>query len=111
MADLGRREVTAVIDTLGNGGNWTATLDPALLSIPEDFLIYRMFVKGPVGSTVIVALDNIEETGTPNGWLNEWDPNQPIYVRRGQTVTAKWNSNVTPAAFFRIWCREVPPNY
>jgi hypothetical protein len=109
MADLGYRDGKGAIDPLT--GFWTVTLDPSTLSLPDDFLIYRMYVEGPVGSMVVVYVDGVKTSGTPNGWLNEWDPNQPIYVRRGQQIQAKWNSNVTPATLFRIWAKEIPDNY
>jgi hypothetical protein len=108
MAYLGSRQLTGVLDVnnvLLSGG-WTITFDPQRLGIPQDFEIYHMAITGPAGSILAVYVNTVFYSTTSRGDINEWDPNFPLLVQRGQTVYMYWNSLQAPAPTASIFCRQ-----
>lgn len=108
MADLGSRQLTGVHDPTNPllAGGWTASFTPRELGIPEDFEVYHMAITGPAGSMMSVFIDTTFYSPTSRGDLNEWDPNEPMYVQRGRTIYMYWNSVLAPAPVATIFCRQ-----
>lgn len=115
--NLGFRTATAAIDNTGTNpfgnGFWVATVDPKIWSQgSNEFEVYHISLKGPVGSQLEVWVDRSFYSTTPRGDVNEWDPKQPLEMRGGQTLYFYWNSAAAPtsstAPIVTVWIREMP---
>jgi hypothetical protein len=90
-----------------NTGNWTAVLGPSQMHISHpSFELYHLTIKGgPVGSSLTWYVNNNFYDVTPNGYLNSWDPNQPLELSPGDTLYFYWNASTGTApivtGFFR----------
>lgn len=76
-----------------NAGNWTVILGPAdiAISLPE-FDCYRIVIAGgPPGSTFQVYVNNKLYDSVAPGDVNSWDPNNPMKLSNGDTVSFFWN--------------------
>jgi hypothetical protein len=102
--------VTAAADTTGeNTGNWTAVIN----SLPQvsyltQFELYKIVVDGPVGYGLAVYVDNKKWSHTSQGWMNEWDPEQPLQVTSGQTLYFFFQAptTATPVPTVTCWFRH-----
>lgn len=110
---LGQANVTATLGGAGssNPGKWLAVFDSNAIgvSLPE-FECYHMIIDaGPAGSTARITLGvRLWDTVFP-GNDTSWDPNQPLPLVQGDTVTFSWNSAATPAPDVWMYFRERSP--
>ena len=112
---LGSRTVTAAagMDDLNkNAGNWTASFPPATMSVKiNNFELYHAVITtGPAGSTFTVSVDLQPWSGSSRGYINEWDPAQPLLLNSSQTLYFYWNAanTTTPTPQVTIWLRYDP---
>ncbi len=107
--DLGPRTATGIIDSTRNSGNWVVDFPPSLIASRLPLIeCYHIQISGPVGSTFQVLRNSDSWGASPNGWKNEWDPNQPLPLRSGDTLSFYWSTNVSPAPQVTIWLRTEP---
>ena len=109
MDDLGSRQQRARLNPNNphRANGWTATFDPQVLSIPSDFIVYHMALRnGPPGSAMFVYVGDVFYSVAARGDINEWDPSQPMYVQRGQTLHFHWNLGTGSAPVVSIFCRQ-----
>ena len=85
-------------------GSWVATFLPEDL-YPEDFEVWHIAVLGPRGG-LQVYLDDLFYSTTDRSDQNEYDPKNPMYVRRGQTITFHFRSASDPAPIVNIFARQ-----
>lgn len=93
-------------------GGWAVEFTPEDIAIQEHgFEIYHIAVQGPAiaSCNLQMWLDSIFYSTTVRGDINDYDPNQPVYVRSGQSINFYWNTVVTPAPFVTIFCRQPSP--
>ena len=95
-ASLGHEFVEATIAADGqpNAGNWVATFSQSDINIGlTNFQCYRIVITGgPPGSSFTVTVSgNLYDSVFP-GDTNSWDPNQPMELTNGDTVTFAWNT-------------------
>lgn len=96
--DLGFRTATTSKPASGSNnpfgqGLWVGQITPSVWGVvPAEFEVYHMTVRGPTLSSLEVWIDQSFYSTTPRGDLNEWDPKQPMFLRRGQTLYFYWNS-------------------
>jgi hypothetical protein len=108
VANLGSRQVTGAVDPSNPVlvGGWTAAFTPQVLNISQQFEVYHIAVKGPIGSSFQVYQDTTFYDAVARGDLNSWDPSQPMLVQAGRTIYFYYNSAVAPAPLVTIYCRE-----
>lgn len=106
MADsyryLGNRgPITGTLDTTGfNPGNWTVVVTPAILNftVPEVF-IYKMNVKGALGSSFDVRIEtqlhDAAVFGNQNSWFDDGDDS--LLIRPTETFYLLFNDPVADA--------------
>lgn len=106
--DLGTRIARGTADPSNpqGAGFWTVSFTPRVLAIPMDFEVYHIALKGPIGSQFQIFLDSSFYDNVIRGDVNSWDPNQAMYVRRGQTIFFYWNTAAAPAPNVTIFCRQ-----
>ena len=81
------------------------------------FECYQMHLDGPVGGSVLVAINNQPYNFVLQGWQNWYDPQQPMLLSSGDEVEFYWTvpatnppyttsggSNVQPVV--TMWLRE-----
>ena len=116
--DLGPTQLLiATPDQTGNNpGNWTIQADPQALNCHVGQAeIYQVAINGPVGSTMSVFRNTRVWNNVVQGWNNNYDPVNPLYIRPGDSVFLYWaasvNTGPTPTAV--LWLRydtELPEN-
>jgi hypothetical protein len=109
--------VAAALDTANKfvAGSWTvaATSDKlnSKVALAE---VYQITVMGgPVGSSFLLYRNSQLWNTVLQGWNNNYDPLNPLYVRDGDSLFFYWNSSVAPAPVVSIWMRfdmEHPSN-
>lgn len=110
MGALGFRAATGIVSNsvanpYGNA-NWSVIFGPAQMGMGANrFEIYHIAISGPTGSSVQVFVDRSFYDATPAGWLNSWDPNEPLLMDGGQTLFLYYNTATAPAPFATIWLR------
>ncbi len=89
-------------------GGWAVQFTPNDLRIQNPFEIFHIAVQGPnlASCNLQVYLDTTFYSATVRGDINDYDPNQPIPVRPGQTVSFYWNTTVAPAPTVSIFCQQ-----
>lgn len=89
-------------------GGWAVQFTPDDLRIRQQFEIFHIAVQGPAlpSCNLQLWLDTTFYSTTPRGDINDYDPNQPIPVRPGQTINFYWDTTVTPAPIVSIFCQE-----
>lgn len=93
------------VNPFGNGF-WAVTFTPAIFAVAAgDFEIYHMTLRGPSNSQFQVYINSTFYSTSVRGDLNEWDPNQPLYMLGGQNLIFYWNSVGTPNPKVQVWCR------
>lgn len=85
--------------------NWSVVFDPKTLSIPSGFDVWHISLTGPAASTLRVFLDTTFFSNVARGDINDWDPNQVMFVRAGQTIYFYWDSAAAPAPAVTLFCR------
>lgn len=104
--DLGPRTGTGTIQAGVNGGNWVVSFPPAVIASNLPLIeCYHIMLTGPPGSTFRVQRNTSDWGASANGFINEWDPVQPLPLRPGDTLTFNWSTNVAPAPQVTIWLR------
>lgn len=111
MSDLGFRSKRGTLLATNPffAGGWAVQFTPEDISIQDNtFLIWHIAVQGPAApsSNLQLWLDTIFYSTTVRGDANDYDPNQPIVVRSGQTVNFYWNTTVNPAPMVTIFLRQ-----
>jgi hypothetical protein len=98
---LGQRAQTGVLLATNKNvpGAWVVTFLSQDL-YPQDFDIYHMALKGPNGNFDVYIDDSFYSTAVRSD-RNEYDPKQPMHVRRGQTVSFHFSSTSAPAP--QVW--------
>lgn len=114
MSNLGFRKKEGVKLTSNPflAGGWAVQFTPEDVSIQESqFEISHIAVQGPAnpGCSLQLWLDTIFYSATVRGDINDYDPNQPIPVRSGQTISFYWNTTVNPAPIVTIFLRQPSP--
>lgn len=92
-------------------GGWAVQFLPQDIRIAEQFEIFHIAVQGPAqpSCNLQVWLDTMFYSATVRGDVNDYDPNQPIPVRPGQTVSFYWDTVTLPAPMVTIFCRQPNP--
>jgi hypothetical protein len=108
-----RGPVTGTPDTTGlNPGNWTISFTPDIINVNvfTQFEVYKMVVKGAPGTTFDVYVESKQWDTAIYGTKNSWDPQQPLIMRPGETLSFLYSDPVTdnspPKAW--IWLRYDP---
>lgn len=85
-------------------GSWVATFLPNDL-YPQDFEVYHIALLGPSGG-FRVYLDDLFYSTADRSDSNEYDPKNPMYVRRGQTISFHFKSAASPTPTVNIFARQ-----
>lgn len=90
MTNLGHRPATGFADPANPNGSgcWTVRWRPDELPA-TDFEVYHAVILGPGGKFDVYLDDSIYSTGV-RGDRNEYDPNNAMPVRKGQTIFFYW---------------------
>lgn len=110
---------TGILDPGGNpfgsGTAWTVLFQPSDISTRLTRLeMYQATINGPVGSSVLLAVDAKPWNYVNQGWNNSYDPSQPMPWYDGQAIEFWWNvpftnppydqvSNIQPTV--TVWLR------
>lgn len=109
-AYLGNRSKTGALSAANpfSAGGWAVSFTPDDLRIRIPFEIFHIAVQGPAlpSCNLQLWIDTTFYSTAPRGDINDYDPNQPVPVRPGQTVNLYWDTTVTPAPKVSIFCRE-----
>jgi hypothetical protein len=84
-------------------GAWVVTFKTQDL-YPIDFEIYHIAMRGPTGN-LLVYIDESFYSAAPRTDVNEYDPKQPMFVRRGQEVSFHLSSVNEPVPQIWIYAR------
>ncbi len=84
-------------------GFWTVEFRPQDLPV-DDFEVYHIALQGP-GGNVWVYLDTTFYSAAARGDINEYDPNSPMYVRKGQSIFFYWSTAEGNAPTITLFCR------
>lgn len=113
MAYLGFRSKKGVLLASNpfSAGGWGVEFTPEDIHIQEQYEIFHIAVQGPnqPSCNLQLWLDTIFYSTTVRGDINDYDPNQPISVRSGQSVNFYWDTTVNPAPMVTIFCRQPIP--
>lgn len=121
---LGHRTAYGAQDTTGlnpylPGSGWNVVIDPGQFATNlPDVECFHIALDGPVGSSARVLVDGFQWDYVSQGWLNGWDPSQPLPLVPGMTVAFCWNvaatappynltTNIQPVV--TLWLRYVLP--
>lgn len=104
------QKLTAAADNTGANpyglGNWTITFAPSDLGFKVGQAeVYQASVDGPVGSSFQMWRNVRLWNTVAQGWANNYDPQQPMLLRFGDTVSLYWNSSAAPAPTAVLWLR------
>lgn len=106
------------VNPLLPGTGWDVIFTPADFNIPlSEFECYHIALNGPVGSSLAVLINKQPWDYVNQGWLNSWDPSQPMLIKAGQSVQFCWNAaftgppynqtaNIQPSV--TMWLRRPP---
>lgn len=121
--DLGPTALlTATLDQTGNNqGNWTITFPPQVLNCRVALAeVYQLSIDGPIGSTMSLYRNTHVWNQVIQGWANNYDPTNPLYIRPGDSVFLYWKAPAgplpngsTPVPTAKLWLRydiELPEN-
>lgn len=104
--NLGPRSATGVLSTANKvtSGAWVVTFKPQDMA-SDDYEVYHGAARGP-GGYFLVYLDESFYGAGENGYINEYVPSIPMYVRKGQTITFHWSITTTPAPQVTLYLRQ-----
>lgn len=116
--DLGPTQLlTAVADTTGrNPGNWTLTADPQALNCRVALAeVYQITIDGPIGFGFDLYRNSQLWNRVAQGWQNNYDPVQPLFVRPGDSLSFRWRAVIAmlPVPTAVIWLKydwDLPEN-
>lgn len=108
---LGFRSKTGVLLPTNpfSAGGWAVEFTPEDLSIQDrTFEIFHIAVQGPnqPSCNLQLFLDTCFYSATVRGDINDYDPNQPIPVRSGQTVNFYWDTTVNPPPVVSLFLQQ-----
>lgn len=92
-------------------GNWTVTFDPSALNTKVGLAeLYQASVSGvdgigPVGSSFQVWRNKRLWNTVFQGWANNYDPFNPLYIRKDDSLFFYWNVSTAPAPVVVCWLR------
>lgn len=91
-----------------SAGGWAVQFTPDDIAIQSAFEIFHIAVQGPAqpSCNLQLWLDTMFYSTTVRGDVNDYDPNQPIPVRPGQSVNFYWDTTTLPAPVVTIFCRQ-----
>jgi hypothetical protein len=93
----------------GNGF-WKVEFTPAIFAVAANtFEIYHIYLEGPTGSTFRVFINTRPYSTASRGDNNEWDPNNPLTMRGGQSLIFYWNSAGNPLPLVVVSMRTASP--
>lgn len=105
---LGPRRVTGT-NPSGDGLTWVISFDPSQYNVSTMipyFEVYKIVELSPAGCTFDVAIDAYQWDVNVFGGNGSWDPNEPMLIQPGQTVSMNFTYTVkgdAPTAIF--WLR------
>lgn len=109
--------LTAVVDPTGrNPGNWTIQADPQALNCRVELAeVYQITVDGPVGFGFDLYRNGRLWNRVAQGWQNNYDPVQPLFIRPGDTLFFFWRaaSTLSPTPTAVVWLKydvDLPEN-
>ena len=111
MANLGTRKAIGALATAANpnrvtSGAWIVSFTPTVVGLGDvDFEVWHGAAKGPGGYFHVYIDDSFFGVGE-NGTINEYAPQIPMYVRRGQSVSLHWSIATGTAPEVTFWLRE-----
>lgn len=117
--DLGpTRQLTATTDKTGrNQGNWTIVADPQALNCKvSQAEVHQISIDGPIGSSLAVYRNQQAWNRVVQGWANNYDPVNPLYIRPGDSLYLFWQASAgiwLPVPTATIWLRydlDLPGN-
>lgn len=94
---LGSRATYGAADATGNNhGNWTVSFTPDIINVNvPHFEVHKIVVHGAAGSTFNVYVDQYEWDTSIQGYLNSWDPVQPLQLNPGNTLYFYYSDAIT----------------
>jgi hypothetical protein len=107
-SNLGDRQATGFLNPNNPNvaGAWTVAFDPEVLSLPSEFEVWHIALKGPSGSALQVYIDTTFFSNVVRGDINDWDPAQVLGVASGRTLFFHWNTATGSAPLVTIFCRQ-----
>ena len=110
-AYLGFRSKTGAVsqDNPFLAGGWAVSFTPEDLAIQDrTFEIFHIAVQGPndPACNLQLYLDTVFYSATVRGDINDYDPNQPIPVRSGQTINFYWDTATNPAPVVSVFLQQ-----
>jgi hypothetical protein len=108
---LGPRTLVGTPDLTGNNaGNWTVQFSPDIIALSTQipvFEVYHIAVKGAPGSSFTVSVDINLWDAVPQGFLNSWDPAEPLLLTQGNTLYFYYSDPITDGTppTVTIWLR------
>lgn len=87
-------------------GGWVVTFKPDNMPAAPSFEVWHGAVRGP-GGTFLVYLDGVKffDIGE-NGLINAYEPQQPMYVVKGQSIVFYWSIATGTAPKVWLYFRE-----
>jgi hypothetical protein len=103
---LGSRSTTGVLsaDNKYVAGSWVVTFPTQDLP-PIDCVVYHIALTGPTGGFMVFVAENFYSAADRSD-LNEYDPKQPMFVRRGESVSFHFKSAATPQPKVWLYLRQ-----
>jgi hypothetical protein len=100
---LGVRPAVGVLSAANRNvpGGWYVLFRPQDL-YPVDVHIYHIALKGPPGNFDVYIDQSFYSTAVRSD-RNEYDPKQPMFVRRGQEVSFHFSSTDATATPPQVW--------
>jgi len=108
VSDLGSRRASGALsaDNKVLAGGWVVEFNPAVLGVPGICECYHIAIRGPSGSYFEIWLDDTFYSIAARGDKNDWDPNQPMTIRPGQTIYFYWSVAAGAAPRVTIFLRQ-----
>lgn len=104
--DLGPRTSTGTKTATVNSGNWAVDFTPQNIASRLPLIeCYHIYLAGPNGSSFTVLRNGAKWGASPNGFKNEWDPNQPLPLHSGDTLSFYFSVSTGTAPEITIWLR------
>lgn len=103
---LGNRAATGVLSASNKyvAGSWVVTFRTQDMP-PIDCVVYHIALTGPAGGFLVYVGENFYSAADRSD-LNEYDPKQPMFVRRGEDVSFHFFSPDAPAPRVWLYLRE-----
>lgn len=94
-----------------NAGNWICEFMQKDIPIAESrFQCYHINVEGgPLGATFKVLQNNNKYDTVFPGWDTSWDPNNPMKLSNGDTISFWWDTGSGTAATVWLYFEKESP--